>query len=163
MTISNIGVISDAHNSVSAIQEALQTFDDYEVDRIIYCGDVTDPETIACFRGYKIDFVLGNCDECRRSAIVAAIKEIGGICHDLFGEIEWGGKKIFFTHGHRNDVLENAIYSGQYDLVCYGHTHVYEERKYENTLIVNPGALQYGGSYCVIGNELEVDRFDVQS
>lgn len=163
MGFSNIGVISDTHNSPAALQEALRTFDDYAVDFIIHCGDITDPEFVSHFRGHRVEFVLGNVDEkSQREELLKAIADIGGVCHGHSAVLEWEGNKIFATHGHDKLLLEEAIYSCQYDLVCCGHTHIYENYKYENTQVLNPGALQSRGSYCVVGDRLDIDKFEVQ-
>ncbi len=162
MGFSNIGIVSDTHNDPNAIQEALRKFEDYDVDRIIHCGDVTDPAFVSYFRGWKVDFVLGNCDGRNREELIEAIEEIGCVCHGHSATLEWAGHKIFVTHGHDKTLLDDAIFSGEYDFVCSGHTHIFEEYEYQNTRVLNPGALQSFGSYCIVSESLDVDKFDVE-
>lgn len=168
MCFSYIGVVSDTHNSASSVEEALRKFRDYGVEFIIHCGDVTSPEVAPYFGDFKTHYVMGNCDSISKDQLQAAIRENNGEFHGISGEILWNDKKIFFTHGHDEQRLKDAILSEEYDLVCYGHHHVFycerafEGIKREKTLILNPGALQYGGSYCIVSGDLEVERFDLR-
>ena len=162
MCFYNMAIVSDTHDNPSTIQRATPVFRDYDVDLILHCGDVVSPEVVEYFRGFHVEFVLGNGDEGSESELAEAIDAIGGRLHGVSGSVNWHGKRIFFTHGHRKLILEDAIYSGEYDLVCSGHLLTSEERTYENTKIVNPGCLQYG-SFCIVGGDLTVDFFDASS
>ena len=162
MCFYNMAVVSDTHDNPSTIQRALPIFRDYDVDLVLHCGDVVSPEIVGYFRGFRTEFVFGNCDEGREAELAEAIEAIGGRSHGVSGEIEWHGKRIFFTHGNRARLLEDAVYSGEYDLTCSGHLHTREERTYENTKIINPGSLQYG-SFCIVGGDLTVDFFNTDS
>lgn len=164
MCFYNFGLVSDTHDSSSNVEAALRTFKEYEVDLVIHCGDITSPAIIPYFQGFNAHFVYGNCDEIRGEDHLRALREeierVGCVCHGFDGSVEWHGKKIFFTHGDRGLELENAIYSGEWDAVCYGHTHVRDYRKNENTVVMNPGKLG-DGSYCVVSLDLEPEFFDV--
>ncbi len=46
-----------------------------------------------------------------------------------------------FLHGHDVKLLRDTIHSGQWDLVCCGHSHVYSSHFEGRTLVLNPGAL----------------------
>ncbi len=158
MCFYNMAIVSDTHNNPTTIQQALTVFRDYEVDLVIHCGDITNAGVIEYFRGFPAEFVFGNCDEGNESELAAAIECIGGRCHGVSGSVNWHGKRIFFTHGNKKAILEDAIYSGEWDLVCCGHTHIREERTYEGVKIINPGSLQTG-SFCIVGGDLTVDFF----
>jgi uncharacterized protein YPO0396 len=64
-----IGVISDTHNNLTGILEALDFFLNEKVDVIFHCGDWTSPDTVKLFaveahkRGMRVYGVLGNNDE----------------------------------------------------------------------------------------------------
>ncbi len=154
-----LGVISDTHDDVEAIQCALKIFEEFGVERIIHCGDVTSTEVLGYFRGIPTDFALGNCDQIRRNDLIQEIESIGATWHEIEGKIEWRNKRVYFTHGDRNDLLDAAKYSGEWDLVCFGHTHQFENELYENTRVLNPGTLQ-SGSCCVVNSNLAVMRLN---
>ncbi len=149
-----LGVISDTHNDCAKLEKAIKTFRDYEVTRVLHCGDVTFPSTLAYLRGYQVDLVLGNRDLRCADELRDACKELGFTFWGPNGHIEWRGHKIFFTHGDPDkESLENAKYSGEWDLVCYGHSHCYDRQRYENTLILNPGSVMCG-SMCLVAADL---------
>ena len=70
-----------------------------------------------------------------------AIERAGQTCHGRFGSITADGRHIAFLHGDDSALLESTISSGEYDLVCYGHTHVAEHHAEGSTFVLNPGAL----------------------
>jgi len=159
MPFHTLGVISDTHDDVEAIQGMLNLFDGYGVERIIHCGDITSPDVLDYFRGIQTDFVLGNCDKIWRNELIMRIEEIGATCYETEGNILWNNKRIYFTHGDKEDLLDAAKYSGEWDLVCSGHTHQFENETNENTRILNPGTLQ-SGSCCVVNAKLQVMRLN---
>ena len=71
----------------------------------------------------------------------AAMAECGGQCHERFGQLELGGRKIAFLHGDDDRLLRQTIADAQFDLVCHGHTHQVRRERYGNTRVLNPGAL----------------------
>lgn len=72
----------------------------------------------------------------------------------VFAELDLGGKKFFFSH---YDLLgEPMARSGIYDVVCYGHNHLREERMIGETLLLNPWAIQWNKqspSYAIYDTE----------
>ena len=49
--------------------------------------------------------------------------------------------RVGLLHGDDGALLRGAIGSGDYDMVCYGHTHVALKERHRKTLALNPGAL----------------------
>jgi len=159
MTFHTLGVISDTHDDVEAVQSVLNLFESYGVERIIHCGDITSPDVLAYFRGIQTDFVLGNCDNIFHNELVMGIREIGAVCYEEEGDILWCNKRVYFTHGNKTALLDAAKYSGEWDLVCSGHSHQYENETYGKTRILNPGSLQ-SGSCCVVNSSLVIKHFN---
>ncbi len=157
MCFHNFAVISDTHGVPATIQQALDEFKRYEVDLIVHCGDIVDPNVIKYFNDYKTEFVFGNGDFCR-PALISAIESIGGNYHEVSGSVEWHGNRVFFTHGHVEKALKEAVSGDEWDLVCYGHLHKRKIRQYGDTLILNPGSLGEG-SFCIVGDDLSVSFF----
>jgi putative phosphoesterase len=107
---------------------------------VIHCGDIGSAEIVTLFSAWPTHFVLGNVDE-GADEIEDAIAAAGQTNHGQFGSLTLAGQRIAFLHGHDSRRLRGEIASGRWDLVCSGHTHVRDQRREGQTLIVNPGAL----------------------
>jgi putative phosphoesterase len=135
-----IGVISDTHGHIENTNAAVKLLATCEVEQILHCGDIDSEEIPGLIAPWPAHFVFGNCDRYQeelRRAIVAA----GHTCHGRFGAIELDGRKIALIHSDEARLFREVQSSGEYDLVCYGHTHEAEYHRVERTLVLNPGAL----------------------
>jgi len=133
-----IGVVSDTHNEVRAVQQALKTLDGLSIDLIIHCGDVG-PNVVPLFNGLTAHFVRGNMDD--PQTFGGLIDDPGHTFHDRIGSLELEGCRVAFLHGDDVKLFRNTVYSGRFDLVCYGHTHAFALTKEGSTLLLNPGAV----------------------
>jgi uncharacterized protein len=133
-----IGVISDTHGELEATRCALQIFDVLGVDVTIHCGDVG-RGIPSLFNGRHVHFVCGNTDNA--DALRQTITCPTHTFHGDFGELEIDGRKVAFLHGDDVDRLNEAIHSGHWDLVCYGHSHAFANDRQGTTMTLNPGAL----------------------
>lgn len=124
-------VLSDSHGRSFSLRNAI--LDQAEARNIIFLGDgVREMEKVADeFQDLKVYMVRGNCDySCSEP-------------EEMLTEI--GGKRIFFTHGHKysvksgTGVIASAAKRFGADICLYGHTHepytVYDDGLY----IMNPG------------------------
>jgi putative phosphoesterase len=135
-----IGVVSDTHDRVETVAEAVRLLTDQRVELILHCGDIETPDTIEAFRGVPTHFVFGNWDK-DRPRLTAAIKSIRGTAHDSFGALELAGKRVAWVHSHERHQLYQLEHCEYFDYVFYGHTHVREQHRTGRTLVANPGAL----------------------
>jgi putative phosphoesterase len=135
-----LGVVSDTHGHVVNARAAARMLESCDVEAVIHCGDIGSVEIVEVFRPWPTHFVFGNVDT-EPARLRAAIRAAGGVCHERFGELELTGRHIAFLHGDDAARLGEAIASGDYDLVCYGHTHAAEQHKRGTTTVLNPGAL----------------------
>lgn len=135
-----LAVVSDTHAQMAYTREAVRMFEDLEVDVVVHCGDIGSPAIVELFDGWPTHFVFGNVDY-EEEPLRAAIASAGQTCHERFGSIELAGRKIAFLHGDDQRRLRQTIDSGDWDLVCYGHTHQAASRRQGTTLALNPGAL----------------------
>lgn len=136
------GVISDTHGNYLLAQKAMLIFREFEVVRILHCGDIGSEGVVRQFRGVPTDFVLGNCDG-NGNGLCKIIEAAGQTCHGEFGHVTLEGKEIAFMHGHDLLRFDRETKSGRWDMLCYGHTH--EAALWmgcERTIVMNPGALQ---------------------
>ncbi|MBI3036408.1 metallophosphoesterase [Candidatus Woesearchaeota archaeon] len=136
-----IGVISDTHDQRLRILEAIDIFNEEKVELVIHCGDWVAPFSAARFSALKcqIKAVFGNNDGDR----IMHRERNGSFVeyHDEKMEIAVEGRRIFVTHGHLPQLVENALKSGKYDAVFSGHTHIAHVKNEGKTLWLNPGTL----------------------
>ena len=140
----SLGIISDIHGNRDNLQAALQDFNDYAVDQALALGDVEYYEVLEEFKESNIKFycVCGNKDK-DPDELRKAVVENGGVYCGESGEIEWENHKIFFSHGHIAQLLKDAKYGGEYDVICSGHTHIQDKRE-DGALLLNPGPAKDG-------------------
>ncbi len=135
-----IGILSDTHDNVAAIEAALAEFAVRNVELVIHCGDIQSPETVCHFARFPTHFVLGNCDW-HGAAFKPSMAAIGAKLYEPFGELELGGRTIGWIHSHDAKLFMDLEFSDHFDYLFYGHTHKAEQHHRGRTLVVNPGAL----------------------
>jgi uncharacterized protein len=133
-----IGILSDTHGEVQCTQQAINVLTQLGVSLLIHCGDIGS-ETIPVCRGMRTHFVPGNIDDPKQLRQV--ITDPQHTFHDRMGTLEIEGRRVAFLHGHDVKLLRSTIHSGEWDLVCHGHTHAFSSNMEGKTLVVNPGAL----------------------
>ncbi len=137
-----IGVISDTHGHLVNTQAAVRMLESLEVERVLHCGDICSPKIPQLLAAWPAHFVFGNCDHGAELAdLRTAIASAGLTCHERFGALVLAGRKIALLHSDDARLFREVKSSGQYDLVCYGHTHEAEQHHERKTLVLNPGAL----------------------
>jgi uncharacterized protein len=133
-----IGVLSDTHGEVQRVEQARCLLEKRHVSLLIHCGDVGF-EILPLLKGLRTHFVQGNMDA--PNQLREAITAPEHTYHGEFGALEIEGRSVAFLHGHDVKLLRDTIHSGQWDLVCCGHSHVYSCHFEGRTLVLNPGAL----------------------
>jgi putative phosphoesterase len=137
-----IGVISDTHGHIANTLAAVRMLESLEVERVLHCGDICSPQVPPLLKAWPTHFVFGNCDHGEELAdLRAAISSAGLTCHERFAALDWAGRKIALLHSDDMRLFREVRASGDYDLVCYGHSHVAESHREGKTLVLNPGAL----------------------
>jgi hypothetical protein len=139
-----IAILSDIHDNLARLEEALIICRHEKLDTCICCGDIGQMETLQAladnFR--HVYLALGNAD-------FGLINKTG-----LFPEnVTWSeevleeeidGQRIAIVH-HDYKAKELAN-TNRFDLIFYGHTHTPWEKKINKTIILNPGEIagQFG-------------------
>lgn len=136
----NIGIISDTHDNLPAIETAVRIFHEQGAGVIIHAGDWNAPFSLARLAEAKARIVgiFGNVDGEREYLKVRA-KEVGVELLGDFGEVEIAGIKIAIIHGKEEPVVAALAKSELYDVVIRGHTHRQEIKETGSTLVINPG------------------------
>lgn len=149
-----LGILSDTHGHVPNTLAAVRMLESLDVQELLHCGDLCSAEIPRLLAQWPAHYVFGNCDvdmDAMRGAIAAA----GGFCHDWFGDLTLGGRRIGLIHSHDARRFSQVKSSGQYDLVCYGHTHEAEFHHEGRTLVLNPGALYRANPHTIAVLDLE--------
>ena len=136
-----LGVISDTHDNTKNILLALEILRKEGVETILHCGDLTNPDNIWFFEGFKLIYVFGNLDF-STSTITANVQTLSfdNIAVPLFKD-NLEGKMIGAVHGHISGYIYDLARKGNYNYVFHGHTHQRRQEKVGSTCIINPGAL----------------------
>lgn len=115
-----IGVLSDTHGKLrEEVADILR-----ECDVIMHAGDINTPRILEQLQKIApVYAVRGNADKEWAKRLPVKLDE--RIC----------GLRIYMVH-NKKDIPEDLA---EYDLVVYGHSHKYEERK-EGCLYLNPGS-----------------------
>ena len=142
-----ICIISDSHDRSSSVHLAVRSAIASGASAVIHCGDVIGANTLraALSCGIPIHVVHGN-NLGDAMAMHALAAKSGGILkyHGQDATLELSGRRIFATHyphyGHA------MACTGEYDLVCCGHSHHAEIVEQPNvkggkSLLVNPGSV----------------------
>jgi len=135
-----LGIISDTHGHVELTRPAVRMLESLEVDAVLHCGDIGSMAIVELFSQWPTHFVFGNCDD-GTATFAAAIKMAGQTCHGMFGDLEFEGVRVALLHSHDRRKFRETIDGGEFQLVCYGHTHVAAVDRHGDTVVVNPGAI----------------------
>lgn len=132
-----IGIMSDSHDNVSTIKQAVHVFNSANCELVIHAGDFVAPFAarelghLAC----PVKAVYGNCDG-EKTGLKVAFKDIGEI-HE---------EPLSFTHKDLSYLITHIGYPPESKKVLegihvyiFGHTHRPEIKTKKKTLIINPG------------------------
>ncbi|MFO7904983.1 MAG: YfcE family phosphodiesterase [Planctomycetota bacterium] len=152
--IRTLGVLSDTHGHVSNTQQAARTFEAFDVEGVVHCGDIGSAEIPRLLDAWPTHYVLGNMDG-HSDRLLRAIEETGGIMHGRFGSVRMSERNIAFLHGDDFSRLDAEITRGVWDIICHGHTHQANQHLEGRTLVLNPGALYRSSSPSIAIVDLE--------
>ncbi|MFC7188063.1 YfcE family phosphodiesterase [Halorubrum yunnanense] len=153
-----VGIVSDTHDDLAAVEAAVALFDREGVDAVVHCGDFVAPFSVTPFDGVGdgpdggVDFyaVRGNNDG--EWAVQSTVELFGTYLGEAgtlsFGCGAGGGSaggadavNVAVTHGTSGVVVDALVDCGDYDYVFHGHTHAHGVEERDGTVRVNPGGL----------------------
>jgi putative phosphoesterase len=136
-----VGILSDIHDNIWNLATALTGLQ--EAETLICCGDLCSPFIIGLlaegFPDRPIHIVFGNNDADLFRITANARKHAHVRLHGEFFQGELGGQR--FAVNHFDNIAQPIAASGQYDVVCYGHNHIFKIEPVGQTLTINPGAI----------------------
>ena len=127
-------VMSDTHGDIDKAVKIMKR--NRDADLVIHLGDYfRDAEKLAAmFPDMKMEYVYGNSDFM-----------IGNVPGEKL--LEFKGKRILITHGHRYSVkwnydkLHQKAQDMKLDLLLFGHTHVPALISKNGYTLLNPGSM----------------------
>ena len=142
-----ICIVSDSHDRADALAQAVHEAKTQGAEAVIHCGDLIGAQTVkpALEHGLPLHLIHGN-NIGDPQALHFQMQKSGGRLryHGPDARLELGGRRIFVVHypeyGHA------MACTGDWALVCCGHSHQAEVRKVANvkgteTWLVNPGTV----------------------
>ena len=137
--MSTIGLMSDTHDRVEAVELAINLFNRAGVRHVLHAGDLNSPFIVPRFLKLraKLHFVWGNNDG-DKEAITARFSELGLAPPENFSSLRLGGRRIALLHGTHKGIVNAVVRSGSYDVVVRGHTHKVLITG-QNPIVINPG------------------------
>jgi len=159
-----IGIVSDTHDDLAAVEAAVALFDREGVDAVVHCGDFVAPFSVTPFDVAGVDFyaVRGNNDG--EWAVQSTVESFGTYLGEA-GALSFGGESsgsgdggtgsgtnagstdradavdVAVTHGTSGVVVDALVDCGDYDYVFHGHTHAHGVEERGETVRVNPGGM----------------------
>jgi len=155
-----LGLISDSHDHVPHIEQAVNIFKQRKVEVVLHAGDFCSPFTVPPFEGLSLKGVFGNNDG-DHYLLLQKFDAIKADHLGTFGALEIDGRRIALYHGTDAPVTAALEQCGNYDVVISGHTH---ERKVEmigSTLAINPGMAHGFGDEATVAL-LDTEELDVE-
>jgi putative phosphoesterase len=164
-----ICVVSDSHDRADALAHAVSAAKSAGAEAVIHCGDLIGAQSLkpALANGLPIHLIHGN-NAGDPTALHKLVQASGGLLkyHGPDAQLELAGRRIFVVH---YDHYGHAMAcTGDWALVCCGHSHHAEARKVVNvkggeTWLVNPGTVAglAAPATWVLG-DLAAMRFEVR-
>ena len=140
--MTRIAILSDSHDNIWNLAQALAQVREADADMLFHCGDFVAPFIMAQLgEGFAgpIHGVLGNNDGDPRLIAQQADLWDHLTIHGQFVELEVDGCRIALNH--YPEIARPLAESGRYDLVCYGHDHLPHGELVNQCHLLNPGEI----------------------
>ena len=142
-----ICIVSDSHDRADALAQAVREAKEQGAAAVVHCGDVIGAQTLrpAMALGLPLHVIHGN--NLGDSMMLHSLSRGSGGLLQYYGadvRIELGGRRIFAVH--YPDYGYAMACTGDWDLVCCGHSHRAGVERVANvkggqTWLVNPGTV----------------------
>jgi len=137
-----IAVVSDSHDHIPNLRRAVLCANQEGAELLIHCGDLISPFMLPClerFNGQAHVIYGNNSGDQHLIAAHCAAPESRILHHGIHGTLVAGSVRIAIEHYPR--WARALARSGDFDLVCYGHTHLFHAERLGDCLLLNPGEL----------------------
>ena len=164
-----ICIVSDSHDRADALAQAVREAKAQGAAAVVHCGDVIGAQTLrpAMALGLPLHVIHGN--NLGDSMMLHSLSRGSGGLLQYYGpdaRVELGGRRIFVVHYPEYGYAMAC--TGDWDLVCCGHSHVAGVERVANvkggeTWLVNPGTVAgLAAPATWIFAELDAMRFEIR-
>jgi len=164
-----ICIVSDSHDRAAPLAQAVREAKQAGAQAVIHCGDLIGTQTLrgALDVGLPLHLIHGN-NIGDQVSLARWVRERNGQFHyhGPDARLELGGRRIFVVH--YDDYGYAMACTGDWELVCCGHSHRAEARQVANvknaaTWLVNPGTVAgLAAPATWILGDLAAMQFDVR-
>jgi putative phosphoesterase len=155
-----IGILSDTHNQIARTAQAVAMLQSAGAERLVHCGDISEPELIPIVAVLPTYFTFGNHDADMVRHLDQAIAAAGSYSLGWGDVIELGGKRLGVAHGHMHLDIRR-IMALQPDYLLSGHLHFPVDRMQDGVRRICPGALHRAEQFTVALLELETGELQL--
>jgi putative phosphoesterase len=142
-----ICILSDSHDHIPLLDAAVAEAKEKGAQAVLHCGDVVAPSSLKCLNKHRlpVHVIHGNNSGDLYSLGQMATRADNVIqYHGMDAGVDLAGKRIFLVHYPHYARAMAA--TGEWDLVCCGHTHKSRIDWLPNirggrTPLVNPGTV----------------------
>jgi uncharacterized protein len=140
-------LVSDSHDRADALAQAVREAKALGAEAVIHCGDLIGAQTVkpALAAGLPVHLIHGN-NVGDTQALHRQSRASGGLLqyHGSDARLELAGRRVFVVH--YDDYGYAMACTGEWDLVCCGHSHRAEARQVAGvngraSWLVNPGTV----------------------
>ena len=140
-------IVSDSHDRADPLAQAVREAKALGAQAVLHCGDLIGAQSLkpALALGLPVHLIHGN-NLGDSQALHKLVRASGDMLsyHGSDGRIELAGRRIFLVH--YDDQGYAFACTGDWDLVCCGHSHRAEVRQIANvkgtgSWLVNPGTV----------------------
>jgi len=142
-----ICVLSDSHDHIALLDAAVSRGKEAGAEAVLHCGDVVAPSTLRCLEkhGLPVHVIHGNnTGDLYTLGRLAADTSSVVRYHGMDAGLMLDGRRVFLVHYPHYARAMAA--TGDWDLVCCGHSHKPAMELVPNirggeTLLLNPGTV----------------------
>ena len=163
-------IVSDSHDRADPLARAVHEAKALGAEAVIHCGDLIGAQTVkpALAAGLPVHAIHGNNLGDAQAMHFQSRKSGGQLqYHGAEAQLELAGKRIIVVHYDHHGYAMAC--TGDWDLVCFGHSHVAETRRVANvkggkSWLVNPGTVAgLAAPATWVLADLAAMRFEVHS
>jgi putative phosphoesterase len=161
-----LAVMSDSHDHRKPLETAVKRAAQEGAQALFHLGDLISPFMLGVIKDFpgRIYLVIGNND----GDVLTVARTIPQECpqvREYAHKITVDLDDVRVAAMHNPDFARSIAACGDFQIVLYGHTHKFDERRIGETLLLNPGDLMgFSGesSFCLVDTEtLDVKRLFV--
>lgn len=142
-----ICLLSDSHDHIALLDAAVAQAKASGAEAVLHCGDVVAPSSLHCLVKYRLPVHVihgNNTGDLYTLGRLAADPASLVHYHGMDAGLTLAGRRIFLVHYPHYARAMAA--TGDWDIVCYGHSHAPAEEWLPNlrggrTLLLNPGTV----------------------